>query len=395
MACLDGPHAALGRSKDRDRLIVIDETALGQFEKKCMADRRVWPWLAWVLLEWALIAATMFVALRIAGSSGSVVVRICALVTGMWLVGVFIYRLAILGHDAGHRTVSRNPRVNDALGRLFIFFPALVGLNGYRTFHNEGHHPKAHTSSLRDPEIAIKALEKHWALPLSRAKIARRFAFNLLGGAVPTAVMFMLTTTTPRVFARLTQFLTFALFRRDQIRASILPLRLKRMSNSRAVVAGDVAFAIACWGLKLLLLIVLVRSAAGLFGFERWPLVLLLWFGGFTTSFWAVFYLRNLCEHVGTSTVQLREPSPFWRFFVFPHGIWGHQLHHDLPGMPFHRLREVLFARNAQGVAVHDLFTLIGTSKAIAAGEVPATDDERDLMRRAARAGMVGAVVRT
>ena len=116
----------------------MDDPALSQFEKTCMADRRVWPWLSCVLLEWGLIAATMFVALRVADASHSPLVQTCALVAGMWLVGVFIYRLAILGHDAGHRTVSSDPRVNDLLAHLLIFFPALVGLNGYRIFHNEG-----------------------------------------------------------------------------------------------------------------------------------------------------------------------------------------------------------------------------------------------------------------
>ena len=145
--------------------------------------------------------------------------------------------------------------------------------------------------------------------------------------------------------------------------------------------------------LRLALLTAFAYGVGQALGYTGWPLLLALWFGGYATGFWAVFRLRGYCEHVGAHTLSLCEPSPLWRFFVFPHGAWAHQLHHEMPGLPFHRYRDVLRRRGSLGISPGDVFRLFESSPPLASGEVPAVDADANLMRRASLQGLLRTAV--
>jgi fatty acid desaturase len=62
----------------------------------------------------------------------------------------------------------------------------------------------------------------------------------------------------------------------------------------------------------------------------------------FVTSFWCVFRLRMLTEHLGTPTTHCVSPAWWQRAIFLPHGTWLHDVHHVNQNVPCHRLEEAL-----------------------------------------------------
>ncbi|MGM9514528.1 fatty acid desaturase family protein [Roseateles sp. DB2] len=374
--------------------LTLDAKAERQrYEAHCMADRRIWPWLGRALLDWAGIALAMACSLWAFGQVEHWALKALCLAPGMWMVGVFQHRLALLAHDAGHRTICPNGTLNDLLAVFFVYGPLLVSLDAWRMFHNEGHHPKIHTGTLRDPELVFKRVDNSWGLPIRRSKVALFTGMALCGGALPGAIIFILWMASPRCFARINQLLMHLLKKSKDQDSDILPLRLRHLPRGRRAIARDLALGLAQVLLRLALLTAFAYGVGQALDYAAWPLLLALWFGGYATGFWAVFRLRGYCEHVGAHTLSLCEPSPLWRFFVFPHGAWAHQLHHEMPGLPFHRYRDVLRRRGSLGVSPGDVFRLFESSPPLASGEVPAVDADANLMRRANLQGLLRTAV--
>jgi fatty acid desaturase len=84
-----------------------------------------------VLLCWAQPAAIIAAAAWIADPVGYVVAVV--------LMGTCHARLAILGHEAAHNLLFTNKRVNDAVGRWLLAYPAFVPFEAYRRAHFAHH----------------------------------------------------------------------------------------------------------------------------------------------------------------------------------------------------------------------------------------------------------------
>jgi len=81
--------------------------------------------------------------------------------------------LAILMHDAAHRLLLPNSRLNDAVGQYLLGGPVGADLYLYRPYHLQHHR---HTQQVEDPDLELSA-----PFPISRASLRRKVVRDLLG----------------------------------------------------------------------------------------------------------------------------------------------------------------------------------------------------------------------
>jgi hypothetical protein len=360
----------------------------------CLNDRRVGAWLLPALVDWQWISIAMTLSLYAFTHLPTWTLKVPAFALGMWATGICIHRLALLGHDAGHRTICRTAWLNDALAVFFVLWPMLISLDAWRVYHNEGHHPRRNTGTLDDPEIVFKRIDGSWSLPLAPRRMWRDIVLSLCGAMIPGALIFVISMATPRCQVRTCQALAWVLRRFKGEEADIHPVRFRQIPGTRGAIALDLLAGLALIAGRLALTAGFAVGVTWLMGVPQlWSLVVLMFYGGYITSFWTVFRLRGYCEHVGGYTIPLAEPAGWLRALVFPHAGWAHELHHEMPGLPFHRYKDVLRSRGAQGVGVPDVFRLFASAPPLGSGELMLPDDERSVLARARAQGMMRAAV--
>lgn len=94
------------------------------------------------------------------------------LVTTILLAGAQV-GLAILMHDASHRALFANPKLNEWAGRWLCAQPAFQSLEGYRRYHM-AHHRLAGTA--QDPDLVMTQ-----NYPVSRASFRRKIIRDITG----------------------------------------------------------------------------------------------------------------------------------------------------------------------------------------------------------------------
>lgn len=235
-----------------------------------MRHYRTWPWLAGALLDWAIIAAAM-VLWRVYPAWPVYLLA--------WIiVGNRQHALGILGHDGGHRLISRNRRLNDLLTNLFVFWPLGVDLQAYRRFHFAHHH---HLGSADDPELRWKGVSAGGEPPVTPRLVAGYLLLDVCG----------LGAWESRWFFR---------HYRPRLAASLV---------FWAIVG------LLAWRLQAI------------------PLAI-LWFHAYLTSYWAWFRLRVYTEHWGVAGTH-RFQAVWWQRAFCPHNTWCHWEHHRNPAIPF------------------------------------------------------------
>ena len=129
---------------------------------------------------------------------GSVVVAILAQVTVLKLVfsviaGVFIANLAIIGHDAVHRSFTPSSWINRLVGAL-AFLPALHPYGRWEYHHNRVHHRYTAQIGL-DNAYAPMTVEQYRAAPAGR-RLYYRFLRSLAG----QPFFYMVDIWLPKIF---------------------------------------------------------------------------------------------------------------------------------------------------------------------------------------------------
>lgn len=81
--------------------------------------------------------------------------------------------LAILMHDAAHRALFKNTRLNDTLGAFFCGWPVGASLALYRPYHLSHHR---HTQQAEDPDLVLSA-----PFPITTNSFWRKMRRDLLG----------------------------------------------------------------------------------------------------------------------------------------------------------------------------------------------------------------------
>jgi fatty acid desaturase len=215
-----------------------------------------------------------------------------AVPTALLLIGTRQRALGDLLHDASHRALLRNSKLNDALGHSLLAPLCFESLTDYRVEHARHH------AFLGDPQQDPDYLSP-MAAPHSPWQ--RVYAAYALDRSI------WRTST----FARLVD----------------AGVPLKR----RALLAG--------WWLATL------AAMSLLAGFHIACVCAALWLGARASVFHFVTTFRELCDHFGLerggvfSFTRDAKTSCLLRFIVHPHNNGFHLTHHLLPCVPYHQLR--------------------------------------------------------
>ena len=253
-----------------------------------ISDLRGWGSVA---INWALVAACFALVARWPNP-----LTVVAALVG---IGGRQLGLAVLMHEASHRTLLANRAWNDWVGSWFCAYPVWSDLHAYRAYHLQ-HHAKVWTAE--DPDIGLVR-----PFPITRASLRRKVWRDLSG-------------RTGRKFAR-------AAWKRSMARWR----------------AGDPAGRRAFVGFAATNAALLGTLAA--FGH---PALYLLWAGAWLSTNTLVTRIRSIAEHAmvpdpGDPLRNTRTTlaSAWERILLAPNRVNFHLEHHLLMTVPHYRLPEM------------------------------------------------------
>jgi fatty acid desaturase len=209
------------------------------------------------------------------------------------LMGRAHAQFAALMHEAAHRLLFRNRRLNDWVGRWLLGFPSFTPTDLYRRGHMAHHREEFGPN---EPDIPL-----YRGYPISRASLRRKLWRDATGRTGWKLFKGLLRATRSGDAAVRTQ--------------------------ARAIVATQVVI-------------------AALFAVAGHPwLYLLLWFAPYLTVWRVINRLRAIAEHGGMQASKDRRLTTHTvrqhllaRFLLVPYHIGWHLAHHVDPGVPMNRL---------------------------------------------------------
>ena len=253
-------------------------------------------WRSWwtVATTWGLVFAS-FALVAVWPNPLTVVVALC-------VIGGRQLGMAVLMHDASHRALFSNKKVNDFAGQWLGAYPTWADCATYRPYHLQHH---AHTGTERDPDLGLTT-----PFPITKRSLRRKIWRDLSG-------------QTGRKFVR-------GSFKRSVSRWNT--------KEGRRATIGVVVTNLALLGLC---------TAAG------YPALYLLWVGAWLTTNTLVTRIRAIAEHALTPDPAdpLRNTRTtllsWWeRLLLGPNRVNYHLEHHLLMTVPhynlpkFHRMLE-------------------------------------------------------
>ena len=242
------------------------------------------------------------------------------IVFALFLIAARQLGMAIVMHEAAHRTLFRNRRLNDWVGNWLGAYPVWAEVAPYRTYHLTHH---ARTGTDQDPDLGLAA-----PFPITRASFRRKVWRDLSG-------------QTGWKQAK-------AVFRRD--------VGWSRGRNQRALGMNEGEQPAVGWHK----LIPVATTNAGLFAIlalAGHPALYLLWVVAWLTTYRLVTRVRSIAEHgmVPDRWDPLRNTRTIltgWceRLLIAPNRVNFHLEHHLLMTVPHHnlpRLHRLLRTRGA------------------------------------------------
>jgi fatty acid desaturase len=258
-------------------------------ELKELSVLKPWGTVAALILDWVVIAAA---------------IALSSYFAGVWLylltVAVIAGRMhgfGVLMHEAAHFRFLKNRKMADVIVDLFMAWPIMATVEGYRQNHLAHHQ---HTNTDKDPDWAVKLGTVAFTFP-QRVWV---IALNVLG-----------------YVAAVNSF-------RDL--AHIMP----RVAGTKQTARYKLArFAYYLGAVTLVTMLGI------------WKGFLLYWVVPYLTLFFLFLYVRSVAEHFGSMNYDeelgsTRTVIPYlWeRCFFAPHNINYHLEHHIFPGVPFYNL---------------------------------------------------------
>jgi fatty acid desaturase len=209
------------------------------------------------------------------------------------LMGRAHAQFAALMHEAAHRLLFRNRKLNDFAGRWLLGFPAFTPIDAYRRGHMAHHRDEFGPD---EPDIPL-----YRGYPISRQSLRRKLVRDATG------------QTGWKLFKGLLR----------AVRADDASIRFQ----ARAIVATQ-------------LVLIAVGIALG------HPFVyFLLWLAPYLTVWRVINRLRSIAEHGGMQRSKDRRVTthsvrqlPVARFFIVPFHIGWHLAHHVDAGVPMANL---------------------------------------------------------
>jgi fatty acid desaturase len=139
--------------------------ALSAEERKELLE--IVPWRSWVTVlgNWALVAAAMaMVAWK---------PNVLTILVALFVIGTRQLGMAVVMHEAAHRTLFHSRRLNDRVGNWLGAYPIWAEVEPYRRYHLK-HHAK--TGTVEDPDLGLAA-----PFPITRNSFRRKVWRDLTG----------------------------------------------------------------------------------------------------------------------------------------------------------------------------------------------------------------------
>lgn len=258
-------------------------------ELLCMDDRRSWTSLA---VNWSLVFASMAIVARWPNP--------LTIVGALFVIGGRQLGLSILMHEASHRTLFKDRKLNDWAGNWLAAYPVWADLAPYRPYHMK-HHSKNWTKD--DPDLDLAA-----PFPVTRGSLRRKVWRDLSG-----------QTGLKRLAATL---------KRD---LSMSAGKSKRQDESATVALRGVVLS----NVALLAILAAVGH----------PALYLLWVGAWMTTYSLAMRIRAIAEHAMPNDPadpfqNARTTLASWweRLLLAPNYVNYHLEHHLLMTVPHYNL---------------------------------------------------------
>lgn len=265
-----------------------------------------------VAFTWGVVVATG--AGLVWASTQRAWIAVPAFAVGLAILAGRHLALAILHHEAAHRSLCRTPWLNEAVGDWLCARPSWNDLRKYRA-HHLVHHRK--TNQPGDPDISLVE-----PFPTTRGSLVRKLARDLVGltglKVLVGRVMMdagILQWTVANDAARLPQEGRTAW---DKARTFA--------ANAWGVLLTNAALFAACWA----------SGHAWLYG---------VWALAYVTPFPLFLRIRSIAEHACTprttdmfQNTRTTRAGVIARATVAPVRVNFHVEHHVLPGVAFYRL---------------------------------------------------------
>ncbi len=254
-----------------------------------LSDLRAW-WS--IAVDWGLIAASFALVARWPSP--------LTVIVALFVIGARQLGLAVLMHEAAHRTLFRSRWLNDVVGNWLCAYPIWSDLHPYRPYHLQ-HHAKNWTAE--DPDLALAT-----PFPITTASMWRKVWRDLSGQTGWKRAKATLARDLGRSRGRVKRSF-------DAGREALLPV-----VTTNAVLLG-------------------VLTLAG------HPALYLLWVGAWFTTYSLVMRIRSIAEHamVPDPTDALRNTrttlARWWeRLLLAPNRVNFHLEHHLLMTVPHYNL---------------------------------------------------------
>jgi fatty acid desaturase len=273
---------------------------------------------AWsVTVTWSLIAFALALVWRWPNA--------LTVVVALVVLGGRQLALAILMHEASHRSLFATRWLNDVVGTWLCAAPVWLHLEEYREHHLRHH---SFTGLDQDPDLGLVT-----PFPVSRASLARKLARDLFG-----------VTGLKRVVGLTLMDLGYLTYT-----ASV---GAKWTGRGRPL--GEVV----AFGVRRLGPVVLVNGAlVAVMVLVGAPWLALLWFGAYLTTFSLFLRIRSLAEHACTErsedplrNTRTTKANVLARLTVAPHHVNFHLEHHLLMTVPHYRLEALHRLLGEKGV---------------------------------------------
>jgi len=233
-----------------------------------------------------------------------------AWVAAFILMGRAHAQFAALMHEAAHRLLFRNRKINDFVGRWLLGFPSFTPTDAYRRGHMAHHRDEFGPD---EPDIPL-----YRGYPIGRDSMRRKLVRDATG------------RTGWKLFKGLL----------SAVRSESAPIRFQ----AHAIVASQ-------------LILVAIGIALG----HPW-VYFILWLAPYLTVWRVINRLRSIAEHGGMQrskdrrlTTHTVRQSPISRFFVVPFHIGWHLAHHVDAGVPMAHLPKLHAELRNSGYVVDGL----------------------------------------
>ncbi len=274
-------------------------------------------WLS-VIANWALVFAAMA---GVAWAWPNPWLTAPAVVVALAVIGARQLAMAVLMHEAGHRTMFANRRLNDWVGKWLAAYPVWVTLESYRRQHLV-HHTK--TWMEEDPDLGLVL-----PFPITTASLRRKVWRDLTGQTARKFIKFRLD----RTFAEGSGSFT----------GKPADTEIRRMFR----------------GMVLTNAVLL-----GLLTLAGYPALYLLWVVAYLTTHHLLIRIRSIAEHsmVDDRADALRNARTTWarwweRLLLAPNYVNYHLEHHLMMTVPHYNLPRMHRLLRDRGVITDDMVT--------------------------------------